>query len=79
MLRPSRSISSLISTESLVNITLRRLEAALEDAALGSGNETTMADTNYPSEKGIFRWARALYELKQYGSCLEALEKLTKA
>ncbi|KAI6330122.1 hypothetical protein MCOR30_005199 [Pyricularia oryzae] len=60
MLRPSRSISSLISTESLVNITLRRLEAALEDAALGSGNETTMADTNYPSEKGIFRWARAL-------------------
>ncbi|TLD28644.1 hypothetical protein PspLS_03954 [Pyricularia sp. CBS 133598] len=58
---------------------LQRTEAAFEDAIRGGRDVTTEAGTNSPSEKGLFRQARALYELQKYDLCLETLEKLTKA
>ena len=57
---------------SLSNLRLGRLEKALEDAELGSDGVTVR-------EKGLFRQARALYELRKFSRCLETFEELTKS
>lgn len=55
---------------SLANLKLDQPEAALSDAIKGSG------DAESPSEKGLFREARALYEMGNFARCLEKLEAL---
>ncbi|ROT37968.1 SET domain-containing protein [Sodiomyces alkalinus F11] len=54
---------------SLANLRLGRPELALSDAKKAS-------DTDSPSEKGLFRQARALYELRDFKQSLGALQRL---
>jgi tetratricopeptide (TPR) repeat protein len=54
---------------SLANLQLGHSENALEDAARGS-------EANAPSEKRLFREARALYEMGHFQTCLERLQRL---
>ena len=54
---------------SFVNLKLGRPEKALSDAAQGN-------DAASPSEKGLFREARAHYELGNFDTCLEKLQML---
>ncbi|KAJ1328171.1 SET and MYND domain-containing protein 4 [Microdochium nivale] len=55
---------------SLANMKLDRPVQALSDAELASKSAP-------PSEKGLFRAARALYELGEFEKCLETLQRLT--
>lgn len=55
---------------SLTNLRLGRPERALEDARNGS-------DAASPSEKGLFRETRALYELGRFEESLQRLETLS--
>ncbi|KAM0271398.1 hypothetical protein ACHAQH_009120 [Verticillium albo-atrum] len=55
---------------SWANIKLGRMEKALSDARNGT-------DATSLSEKGLYREARALYELGDFSQCLERLELLT--
>ncbi|KAF7554291.1 hypothetical protein G7Z17_g3039 [Cylindrodendrum hubeiense] len=57
---------------SLANLRLGHLENAMLDAALGS-------DADLPSEKGLFREARAHYELKNFSLCMERLQMLAES
>ncbi|ORY68254.1 TPR domain protein [Pseudomassariella vexata] len=57
---------------SLANLRLGRVENALSDAVLGSQGKEL-------SEKGLFREARALYELRNFSLCREKLQTLMTA
>ncbi|KAH6885425.1 TPR domain protein [Thelonectria olida] len=56
---------------SLANLRLGRPEQAMLDATRGS-------DAAAPSEKRLYREARALYELENFEKCLEKLQTLEK-
>ncbi|KAI2469361.1 hypothetical protein F4781DRAFT_220375 [Annulohypoxylon bovei var. microspora] len=58
---------------SLANLHLERSEKALDDAAKGN----TSADS--PSEKSLFREAKALYALQKFSPCLEKLLELVRS
>ncbi|XXH04399.1 hypothetical protein Hte_010813 [Hypoxylon texense] len=58
---------------SLVNLHLGRLEKALDDARRGGGSD------NPPSEKALFREARALYSLGKFSPCLEKFSALVRS
>ncbi|KAG8412912.1 hypothetical protein J3458_013334 [Metarhizium acridum] len=58
---------------SLANLRLGRLESALSDAVRGG------SDSRQASEKGIFREARALYELGFFDRCLQKLHQLLES
>ncbi|KAI0133493.1 TPR domain protein [Xylariales sp. AK1849] len=60
------------SNRSLANLRLGRLEKALEDASRSSRN-------GKPSEKALFREAKALYGLGTFSLCLEKLEFLVRS
>lgn len=57
---------------SYANLRLQRPEKALSDALRSS-------DATSPSEKGIFREARALYELGEFETALNKLQKLVES
>lgn len=57
---------------SLANLRLGHPEKALSDAVRGSHPGLT-------SEKGLFRQARALYELGEFGRCMERLNQLLES
>lgn len=57
---------------SLANLRLGRPEKALSDAVRGSR-------PGLASEKGLFREARALYELGEFGRCMERLNQLLES
>lgn len=54
---------------SFSNLRLGRLEDALDDAIKGT-------DPEAPSEKGLFRQARALYDMERYSECKAKFELL---
>ncbi|KAI1766063.1 hypothetical protein GGR53DRAFT_529160 [Hypoxylon sp. FL1150] len=58
---------------SLINLHLGRSEKALHDACKGSTSESP------PSEKALFREARALYSLGKFSPCLEKLLVLVRS
>lgn len=58
----------------LANLRLGRPATALADAIKSSG-----ADGSARTEKGIFREASALYDLRKYAQCLDRLQELRSA